>query len=700
MVKFGSMKRFNARFPVVLALSVCAGIFTSVILFLYRLNAAWIALSVAPCALILPVWALISKKIFKPALFVLLPLASFVSSAVNCYFTLNRYDNSEIQPDTNYYIQGRVIEKGITSYGEYAVLGNVKLDSRNIDGKMYVFLSSAYGEFCDIGYTVEFYGVPEAESVFEYGKLNNYTEENIKYTVSVYGGLSSTYRFSFLGQIRTSLRDKLFGNLSRETAAVTFGMLTGNTQYVGEQTLQSFRYGGIAHIFAVSGLHVGIIFTALTFLCKKLRLNKYLSSIICLAFISFYVALCGFTLSSVRAAIMCAVAAFAGLSIQKFDGLNALSVAVLIILFITPLSLFSVGFQLTVCATGGIFALSKIYTEFLRKLKFPRKIRSATGYSLGAQTAILPVLLANFGYVSGAGLILNIIVIPVLSFVFTLLFAASFISVIIPPAQLILPYAALPLELFMSVILGLGFEKSLISGFGAGLFVPLYFIGALFLSDKINLKLLTRVAATGIAAVILASYVLAKYGYPYRGFNVIVSAYGRGGEVIIKSEHGTLLIVTENVNAARLKNTFFENYITDIDVLVILGEGDENLLGLEIDCREIRLNASLMPVQPYSDRILIYESEFTACGVKCKFFDDRTLLVNVGGVNMGICSESNFALPDCDILVTDEKNAFINCREEIYFNNPYGELNVFERGNITLKAENGDFSIKTAMPPR
>lgn len=687
--------------PVILAIFVCAGIFTSLILFLYGLNAAWLAIFIVPFALVLLVWALKTRKILKPALFALLPLALFIFGALNGYFALARYDAAELSPDTYYYIQGKVTEKGLTPYGEYAVLGNLKADGNKVGGKMKIYLSSSYGEFCDVGYTVEFYASPQTEQTFEYGKLNPNADENIKYTATVYGGLTSTYRFSFFGSIRSALRNRLFGNLSRETAAVAYAMLTGNTQYVGEQSLEAFRYGGIAHIFAVSGLHVGILYAAAAFLCKKLRLNKYVSAAICLSFITFYVAVCGFTLSSVRAAVMCFIAAAAKLSLQKYDGLNSLSLALIIILTFSPLSLFSVGLQLSVCATGGIFALSKVYSKLFKKLKIPQKLCSAAGVSLGAQTATVPVLLANFGYISGAGLILNLFVLPILSVIFTIIFLSALLCLIIPPSAVILPYAALPLEFFMSLTLGGGFEKSLVSGFGAGLFLPLYFAGALFLSDKLNLKLLTRLVATFVSASILLGYVLIRYASPFGGFNIIISAYGSGGEVILKSESGTMLIVTDDVNADRLKSALNEHYIRDIDVLVILGgNGAEKFADLDIDCGEIRLNESSNPVQPYSDYTLVYESRFTACGAKCEFFDDGTLLVNAGGINMGICADGNYSLPDCDILITDEKNTFINCREEIYFNNAYGNLNVFGRGDISIKAENGEYRIKTALPPR
>ena len=96
-------------------------------------------------------------------------------------------------------------------------------------------------------------------------------------------------------------------NLDKDTAAICYAMLIGDTKGVDDATLDSFRFGGVAHIFAVSGLHIGLVYGVIAFAMKKLRANKFLSAAICIAVILLYSAVCGFTLSSVRAVIMCAV---------------------------------------------------------------------------------------------------------------------------------------------------------------------------------------------------------------------------------------------------------------------------------------------------------------------------------------------------------------------------------------------------------
>ena len=149
--------------------------------------------------------------------------------------------------------------------------------------------------------------------------------------------------------------------------------------------------------------HIGVVFLLIDFLTKKLRVNRYAAAAVCILFIFFYAAVCGFTVSSVRAAIMCAVSASGKLLHKKYDALNSLSVSATVILAVTPLSLFAVGFQLSVGAVGGIIMLTNSLKS--RFTVFPEKISSAAGASLAAQAGTLPVMLGRFGYLSAAGLL-------------------------------------------------------------------------------------------------------------------------------------------------------------------------------------------------------------------------------------------------------------------------------------------------------
>lgn len=696
------MRKFvNLRAPVIIALSLCGGIAVGVILYFYNLSSAWIALALLPAAVTFGLWAIFKRNLVKPAIFIFLALFLFIGGALNSFYSLDRFDKTEVLPDKEYAVHGVVTEKGVTTNGEYIIIKNIKVDGERIGGKAYVFLSATYGELCDVGYSVDFYGTLKQFDSFEYGKLNSYAEENIKYGSSVFAGLHSTYGYSFFGKIRSAISRILFNNLHRESAAIAYAMLTGNTKLAKADSLESFRYGGVAHIFAVSGLHVGIIFAIISFILKKLRVKKYPAAAICFIVVLFYTAVCGFTLSAVRATIMCAVALIAKLIRERYDGLNALAIATIIILSFSPLSLLSVGFQLSVCAVGGICCLSKCIERALKKIKLPSELSSTVGASAGAQLGTMPILLSNFGYLSGAGLLLNIIVLPLLSAIFVIIFTATVVCTIIPvAAPFIIPYAALPLEFIISVFVGAGFEKSLISGFGAGAFTVLYFICILSLSDKINLKLVERAIAIVCSVAILSSYVLLKTYSPFNGYRIIISAYNDGGEVLIKSLNGNVLIVTDGINAARLESMLDRAYCKNIDAVIILGEDDLSAFAeLDVDCSQIYICDRYPQIQPYGDFNINYVTDFTVCGVNCTLYDNQTLLADVGGVKLGICAERSTQFFSCDILVTDSVYNFADNRVEVFFNNRLGTLNVYDCGDIIFKIKDGNYRLKNAIPP-
>ncbi|MDE7305836.1 MAG: ComEC/Rec2 family competence protein, partial [Clostridia bacterium] len=480
------MKRLvNLRFPVLLACAVIAGIVIGYLFIFYNINLFWLIAVVPITAVIFILLLVFTKKITAPVILIIAS-ALIAAGAVNCYFRIYNFGNSQIIDGETYSVSATVCDKGESDYGEYIIVKNIVADGEKTDGKAYVYLNETYGDFCDAGYKVSFSAKFSRADSFPYGKLNYNAEENIKFRCTLTGKISAKYEFSLFASIRSHLRETLFDNLDNDTAAVAYAMLTGNTQDVESGVLTSFRYGGIAHVFAVSGLHIGIVFGIISFICKKTKANKYLSACLCILPLFLYAGVCGFTLSSVRAAIMCTVATSARLFHKKSDPLNSLATAVIIILFISPLSLFSVGFQLSVCAVGGIFILSKRLVSPFKKL--PKRLTSAVGVSLSAQAGTLPVMLYNFEYLSGAGLILNIIIVPLLSVIFIVTFlSVIFCTVIGAAAPYVLPVAALPLEAVLSFLVGAGFEKAIISGFGAGAFLPLYFLGLFLISDKFNL---------------------------------------------------------------------------------------------------------------------------------------------------------------------------------------------------------------------
>lgn len=651
----------NARVPVLIACTLALGVLLGYALSFYQSDIFWLVAVVPVTATIFIICLIFRKK--KLQVLTVIFAAMFSCGALSAFYTLENLKVCEVNPADIYEVTGTVAEKSASAYGEYIILDNATADGKRLSGKVIAYLPEVYGEFCDTGYSVSFSAKLKFSEPFTYGGLNYNAEQNVKYTCTPYSLITSTYRFSLFGKLRALIRDTLYDNLSYDTASVCYGMLLGDTRNVDDEALDNFRYGGIAHLFAVSGLHIGLIYGIFSFILRRLRLNRFVSAGVLLFAIIFYAGICGFTVSSVRAVIMCAAGLSARLFYVKSDDFNNLALAVILILLISPLNLFSVGFQLSVCAIGGILLLSNGIKRTLKRIKMPDKLASGIGMTIGAQAGTVPVMTASFGYISGAGLLLNVFIIPLVTLLFTTMFAGTVISVIIPAAaKFVLPYAALPLEATLSFLVGANFEGALITGLGAGIFIPLFFLFILILSDKINLKALPKSILSVGAAAIITIFVLVQTYAPVYGFKVAASSSTDGGYALMKSRQGSVLIMTQYASLSRIKSFLNKEYSVYPDNVIILG--DENSVeayDLSFGCDDIYVCYLNIAVQPFQTVEVHYEKYFSCCGISFEYLDGYNVIAEIDGVSVFVCGEENPPTQSSDLQIhLFNSNAYVN----------------------------------------
>ncbi|MDE5789224.1 MAG: ComEC/Rec2 family competence protein, partial [Clostridia bacterium] len=454
---------------------------------------------------------------------------------------------------------------------------------------------------------------------------------------TVRGGLQAKYHFSLFGEINAAFQSALFSNLDGETAAVCYAMLTGNTSAISDGTLQAFRNGGIAHVFAVSGLHIGVIYGALTFIFAKARVNRVASAAVKILLITLYAGVCGFSPSSVRALVMCSVSGISPCIYRKYDGWNALSLSAILLLLINPFYLFDAGFILSFSAATGIILIAPNLKRLFGFL--PEKLRGGLAVSLSAQFSMVPALMTTFGSVSAAGLFLNVILVPVISVLYFILFVCTLLASFIPFfATHVLPAAVTPLQLTVNFVTACGFESALISSdAGNWLFVPFIAV-AVALSDKFNFG--GRLFARG--AVISAALLSVMLVCAARSGNAVTSVtFGSGysgGSVLINTDCGAVLIVTENYRSVK-------DVPVGVHTLVVLG-GEDNLsvafaLGGAFD--KVYARGSAIPVTDIGSVSVTYSDNFEACGVKFSF-EGSTLIAQTEGVTICVALEEEGAL--------------------------------------------------------
>ncbi len=206
------------------------------------------------------------------------------------------------------------------------------------------------------------------------------------------------------GKLRRSLcrvRGDVITLLNKEVggdrAGIIIGMLFGDKSYISEDSMEMFQKGGTAHILAVSGLHIGILYGFLIRFRKKKRSLPHDAAVA--AFLLMYSALCWFTASVMRAVLMIFIHMAAEHLNRRYDFTCSICTAMIILLVIQPYQIYNTGFQMSFLAA---FTLAVILPAVGKKIK---------GMMLpivSIQIGMLPYIAYTFNYVSLAALIGNI----------------------------------------------------------------------------------------------------------------------------------------------------------------------------------------------------------------------------------------------------------------------------------------------------
>jgi ComEC/Rec2-related protein len=215
------------------------------------------------------------------------------------------------------------------------------------------------------------------------------------------------------------------------------GMVLGLRHQTPEDIEEPFQQTGTLHLFAVAGLHVGIVARLLWIVATVARLPRKWATALIIPALLFYAAVTGLHTSSVRAAVMSAVLLAGFLVERKVFALNTLAAAATLILCWNTNELFSVGFQLSFSVVAAIVILADPTYRFLRR-RFapdpflPRNLlgarRRIVGHSLSwlaragsvsfaAWVGSLPLMLWYYYLVTPISLLANLVVVPIAFFV-------------------------------------------------------------------------------------------------------------------------------------------------------------------------------------------------------------------------------------------------------------------------------------------
>ena len=222
--------------------------------------------------------------------------------------------------------------------------------------------------------------------------------------------------------------------------AVVAAMTLGDKSQLTNELRKTYAITGASHILALSGLHLGIIYTLLSLLLSRRRW-WIVSQVVIIVCIWLYVFLVGMTVSVVRSAVMITVYALLSLGHRDKMSVNTLAFAAIVMLLFNPLSLFDVGFQLSFLAVLAILLFYPLFEgvwpqPFLMDHRVFKWLWTMLSVSCAAQIGVAPLIVYYFGRFSCFFLLTNLLVVPAA----TLILYLSLVVLLIPSLAYLLIY--------------------------------------------------------------------------------------------------------------------------------------------------------------------------------------------------------------------------------------------------------------------
>ena len=305
----------------------------------------------------------------------------------------------------------------------YFILSGAKYDDKKISGRVIVFITEFQGE----GKTPVTGTQVSLETRINRAEANDMNiNSRVKYSANIsfenidITGKNRGLRHSILRYSKTFFEKYL----SPVNGGLMYSMLFGDKSELDGELRDDFAIAGLAHVLAVSGMHVVIIIGMLIAFLKLCRVRQKYRFPIILVALFFYCYLCGFVYPILRASMMFMILMANKIYLRKTDLLSSICAAAIVTLIIFPYAILSVSFQLSYACMLGIALFMHPTTKLLQKTihpKTPRLLRAIQNFFIKGTAMYvcvtlitLPIVIKFFGYIPVYGIVANLFILPVL----------------------------------------------------------------------------------------------------------------------------------------------------------------------------------------------------------------------------------------------------------------------------------------------
>ncbi len=398
------------------------------------------------------------------------------------------------------------------------------------------------------------------------------------------------------------INQNINSNINFENREVIRTMILGIDKELSNDLKESYRTAGIYHILAISGLHIGIIYSFLVWIFKRVNFLKNKTYIIILL-LFYYCYITGNSISTLRAVFMCSLLILSEYVNRKYDILNALYFVAFVLITYNPFLLFSVGFIYSFACVFGISIFredislilsrvlqcnEKIYEKFAKK-----SFIDAVAVTLSVTLVIIPINIYYFNTFNIFSIIINILIVPfisilVLSSFFVSIFGAIKIIVIIfSPIITVIFYI---FNFILSLFNSLTFGKLLIATPNIYNVVMYYMLLYFTINYILNKNKLYKKTIITIATLFLILNVRVKSD----SIVFLSDDYSKQLNVVVQSGNKTILISNNNNGNMYLFNNYLDYIgVRKADVYINI---NRSFLSNNVYTDEIRAKTLILPL--------------------------------------------------------------------------------------------------------
>lgn len=364
------------------------------------------------------------------------------------------------------------------------------------------------------------------------------------------GEHSRTVR-GFLYQIKKKAAELVDAIFDEPDASVVKAMLLGEKSTMDEDTKKMYQVNGIAHILAISGLHIAILGMTLFRWLRKRIGSYWIAGFAAMSIVSLYGIMTGLADSTCRAVLMMLLLLISKAAGRTTDMLTSAGIACMVMAFFNPYSLLDVGFQLSFSAVAGMGILYPALVSIFGK---GGKIKQTVLIGSASYLATLPIVVYSYFQFPLYGILLNLIVVPLLSTVLLFSILAVFCGIF---SIQLAGTAAYPVKLILELYerLCLFFERLPYSSVNVGHIsadMVFVFYAALLLMLWIMIQMQEKRWKKGGCRLAVGCFLLGFTGisaavYEYKSLDrEFVIAYldvGQGDGILMRTKDGMHILI-------------------------------------------------------------------------------------------------------------------------------------------------------------